>query len=1602
MKHSSASSSRLARSRRPVWYRPVVESLERRLPPGDVLWTLLLGGSELALGMDADEIENNGMAFIPAEKPELGHVVFRTASGAKGVSEGIAAHEHENRHDDSTPDPVNQQMAPAPTFSRPNTAAVNLTPVTGASFAGLATPSQRNTLSPVTPGRVQLGARYLANGPSAPQAPNPETPSEASQSEILDNYGKLPLSFEQNVGQFDDRVDFVSRAGGGTVFLTPTAAVFSMQNSESRVQNSETHEFLNGGRQSPEAASVRGLTPSAQNEMGGVAVYMNIVGGNANAHPTSSNQQPGITNYFIGNNPNEWHTDIASFGRVEYDDVYPGIDLAYYGNNNQLEYDFIVSPGADPNAIALNFAGADGVEVNPQGDLVVHSAVGDVVQQKPFTYQDVGNTRREVTSGYVVEGDTVRFDVGHYDPSRPLVIDPVVLGYSTFLGGSPDDSAIGIAVDSSGNAYVTGRTESSTFPTKPGSFDTGFNSGGDVYVSKINGAGTGLMYSTFIGGSVTDVGYALAVDGSGNAYVTGTTVSTNFPVTGFSFDTSHNGSSDVFVAKLNPFGSGLDYSTFLGGSNSESGTAIAINNNSEAFVTGVTESANFPTTPGAFDTTLNNSEGVGDAFVTKVTLISSVFDLDYSTFLGGLEVDHGTGIAVDASQNAYVSGYTISSNFPTTSGAFDTTMSGGYDTVITKLNATGSALLYSTYLGGIGSDVGNALDIDVSGNAYITGHTSSGDFPVTSGAFDTSKSGIYDSYVFKLNAAGSAPVYSTYLGGTQDESGYDLRVDAAGNAFVAGFTNSSNFPSTPDAFDKIFNAFSDAYVTRLNAAGSALVYSTFLGGLANETAYGVAVDGKGGIYVTGDTTSSDFPTSPTAFDTTHGAGGSEDVFVTKLHAIPAPCGCFNAQTISTTANGAYDVFAADIDRDGDTDVLSASFYDNKIAWYENTGNESFTARTISTSAMGAKSVFAADIDGDGDTDVLSASGLDNKVAWYRNNGSQSFTPFTISSTAMGAQSVYAADVDRDGDVDALSASQFDSKIAWYENNGTGSFTTRVISTAANGAIAVVTADLDNDGDIDVLSASNGDAKIAWYKNNGSQVFTAQTITTAAPNAMSVAAADVNGDGYTDVLFASAGDNKIAWYENIGGSGVFTAHTITTALDVPTDVFAADINADGKTDVLSASYFDNKIAWYKNGGGSNPSFTPHTITTNANLARAVIATDVDRDGDLDALSASFGDDKIAWYENLPLFDVSNTNDSGPGSLRQAILDSNAIPGVDTITFSLAAGVQTITPTTALPTITDPVIIDGTTKIDYAGTPLVVLSGANITTQSGLHVTAGNSTIKGLVINGFTFGVAIRLETAGGNVVTGNYLGTDAAGTTAVKNNIGVYVLSNSNTVGGTTAASRNLISGNGSGVFVAGNSNVIQGNFIGTNAAGTAALANLAGVNLVGNGNLVGGTVAGAGNRIAFNVAEGIVVDSGDNNAIRQNAMYSNGGVGIDQVNGGNNNQITPKVTRAVSSGGTTKVWLSLMSAPNTTFSIDVFSNAACDPTGFGEGEVFLGTTSLTTGSTGSGSTSAIFGVEVPAGHVITATATSPANDTSEFAKCQSLLAKAPALVHPIP
>ena len=694
-------------------------------------------------------------------------------------------------------------------------------------------------------------------------------PDAATKTRLNEMYGQLPLSFEANGGQTDPQVDFISRGSGYTLFLTPREAVLALSASS-------------GAPTTGSAKSKNAATDTA-------VLRMKFVGSETKPRATAQDELPGKVNYLIDKDPNLWRTGISTYARVAYQNVYPGVDLVYYGNQRQLEYDFVVRPGTDPNIIALSFEGADELKVDAQGELVLDAGGGEIRQRKPLIYQEVDGVRHEVAGSYKLKDrNTVGFQLADYDASRPLVIDPVLV-YSTFLGGSTDDEGQDIAVDASGNAYVTGSTQQLIFPidfpTTAGAFDTTHNGNHDAFVTKLNPAGSALVYSTFLGGSNDEHGRDIAVDTSGSAYVTGITNSPNFPTTVGAFDATLDGvgTFDAFVTKLNPAGSALVYSTLLGGVNSESGNGIGVDTSGSAYVTGSTGSDNFPTTASAFDTTYN---GDADTFVTKLNPAGSA--LVYSTFLGGFDTDVGNAIALDTFGSAYVTGFTGSGNFPTTVGAFDTTQNSigefvRFDAFVTKLNLSGSALEYSTFLGSTGPEIAEGIAVDTSGSAYVTGSTSSPNFPTTVGAFDTTANIVVGSDVFvtKFNPSGSALVYSTFLGGTELDQGNDIAVDSTGSAYVTGFTLSANFPTTADAFDTTQSS-SEVFVTKLNPAGSALVYSSFLGGDITDLAFGIAVDTFGSAYVTGFTLSHiNFPTTVGAFDTTHQVGSS-DVFVSKI------------------------------------------------------------------------------------------------------------------------------------------------------------------------------------------------------------------------------------------------------------------------------------------------------------------------------------------------------------------------------------------------------------------------------------------------------------------------------------------------------------------------------------------------------------------------------------------------------------------------------------------------------------------------------------------------------------------------------------------------
>jgi beta-propeller repeat-containing protein len=699
-----------------------------------------------------------------------------------------------------------------------------------------------------------------------------------------ESYGKLPLHFEANRGQAHKDVRFLSRGPGYNLYLTANEAVLVL---------------------SKPNADVKRDAHSAKTQERSLALRMSLVGAARQPIVSGIEEQPGKANYFIGRDPAKWRTDVPIYAKVRYENVYPGIDLVYYGNQRQLEYDFVVAPGADPQKIVLSFKGADKLEIGAEGDLVLHAAGGDIRQNKPVIYQKIDGVRREIDGRYVIRpGKRVGFQLAAYDTTRPLIIDPVVLAYSTYLGGGGwFDGTSAIAVDADGNAYVTGATNNPGFPTTTGAFESAFPGGFDPYafVTKLNPSGSALVYSTYLGsGSGYNFGRGIAVDAAGNAYVAGETQSSSFPTTPGAFQRAQAGTSgNAFVTKLDPTGSALVYSTYLGGSSYDTGTGIAVDSDGNAYITGNASSDNFPTTLGAFQPTYS---GHGDAFVTKLNPTGSM--LVYSTYLGGSGSgtgglsgsDNGNGIAVDAGGNAYVTGRTFSADFPTTAGAFQTTFCESGTPFVTKLDPTGSALVYSTFLGNPAGGAAIALDAD--GNAYVTG-SAGANFTTTAGAFQLASGGGNDAFVTKLNSDGSALVYSTYLGGSGDEGGNAIAVDAAGNAYVTGTTNSTNFPTTPDASQATYAGgydvytFRDAFVTKLDPTGSVLVYSTYLGGNKVDSGFGIAVDGSGNAYVTGSTNSGNFPTTPGTFQATgHTSAGYSsngyDAFVAKFSDVAPP------------------------------------------------------------------------------------------------------------------------------------------------------------------------------------------------------------------------------------------------------------------------------------------------------------------------------------------------------------------------------------------------------------------------------------------------------------------------------------------------------------------------------------------------------------------------------------------------------------------------------------------------------------------------------------------------------------------------------------------
>jgi hypothetical protein len=672
------------------------------------------------------------------------------------------------------------------------------------------------------------------------------------------------LVFIENKGQWHSDVLYLCRMGGLDAWITRYGVNYTFYKLEEAVSTERKEHAI------PDKFEHKDYN------MIGHRVLMKLQNYNPNPAREGKQKQEGYYNYFIGNDPGKHASYVGLYKEAVVKDVYNGIDLRYYFDKGGLRYDYVVHPGADPSQIIFTLEGSDKTYVNERGNLVFTTRFGEVAMAELKTYQE--RDKKVITSQFIKREGKWGVALASYDKTQALIIDPLV--YSTYIGGSNLEEGQGITVDGGGNSYVAGFTYSTNYDVTAGAFQTTYGGGVDVFVTKLNASGSALMYSTYIGGSGQDEGYGIAVDGSGNAYVTGRSKSTDYDVTAGAFQTTKGGGTwDVFVTKLNASGSGLVYSTYIGGSSDDYGYGIAVDGSGNAYVTGYTQSTDYDVTPGAFQTIKEGGVFGIDIFVTKLNASGS--GLVYSTYIGGGSDDYGYGIAVDGSGNAYVTGNTGSTNYDVTPGAFQTTLGGYSDVFVTKLNASGNGLVYSTYIGGYNPDEGYGIALDGSGNAYVTGRTDSTDYDVTAGAFQTTYGGGNDIFVTKLNASGSGLVYSTYIGGSGEDRGHGIAVDGSGNAYVTGWTKSTDYDVTPGAFHTTGGgSFDDVFVTKLNASGNSLGYSTYIGGSSWDYGNGIAVDGSGNAYVTGNTKSYNYDVTAGAFQTTF--GGYSDVFVTKL------------------------------------------------------------------------------------------------------------------------------------------------------------------------------------------------------------------------------------------------------------------------------------------------------------------------------------------------------------------------------------------------------------------------------------------------------------------------------------------------------------------------------------------------------------------------------------------------------------------------------------------------------------------------------------------------------------------------------------------------
>jgi len=1136
---------------------------------------------------------------------------------------------------------------------------------------------------------LSLTLLWGATGLTAPEPPEamPGATPSASKPTMLAlerAYGEMPLYFIENCGQLDGQVAYYLPGSDKTLYFTAEGVTFALTGRRQTVDSRQGEEdpFLPADfSPSPDLP----FSPSLSRW----AVKLDFVDANPAVQPVGESSLEMVVSYFKGK-PEDWHTGLRTYSRLVYRDLWPGIDLVYYGTVNQLKYEFVVHPGADPAQIRLAYRGASDVRLNAVGQLEVTTPVGSFTDDTPVAYQEIGGQRVPVKMSYElpmtdevnpVTNSPFSFAIGDYDATRPLILDPAILLYSGFIGGNGEEQAYDIAVDNTGNAYVVGFTGSSNFPTIEGP-DLIFNGGTyDVFIAKIRADGAGLVYAGFLGGTGDEEGSGVAVDNLGNAYITGYTGSTDFPVLNGPDLSFNGGTYDVFIAKINTTGTALIYSGFLGGSDSDYGLDIILDEANAVYITGRTASSNFPTVIGP-DLSFN---GTYDAFVTKVNAAGD--SLVYSGFVGGNNDERSYSIAIDDAQNVYITGWTKSDDFPTTNG-FDQVYNGLEDAFVVKVDNDGTTLAYASFLGSGGDDRGYGVAVDDAGYAYVTGYTNSPGFPTISGGMDTTHNGNYDAFVAKVHPNGSNLSYASFLGGSGNDYAYNIAIDTQGNSYVTGYTASTNFP-TIGGLDATHNGgIEDVFVVKVNETGTALAYAGYIGGSSAERGTDIAIDVIGNAYVTGYTQSSDFSV----------VGGPDlsyndnsDAFVAKISAIHTVSGSVVDASgdgianvlLTTSANDstltdAYGYYTFTTIYSGThvmTPTLTGIFFTPRtrtvVVTECNVSDVNFTGHFVPHSvslggvANGATTVayrFTATTNPTATTPITytwQATGQTNQTVVNGTSASAVFTwtttgvktvtvnaynaggevtathtitlhvPFedgSVSITPIVNSAVAWGDYNQDHALDAVTVGYYDGTSPFarlYRNTGGG------LSDSGNaltglGFSAVAWGDYDNDNEVDLLvTGANGSSQpfTQLYHNEDGVLTEAMTLTGVYKG--SAAWGDYDNDGDLDILLTGqtgSGTRIARVYRN--DAGVFNDSGAALTGVYESSAAWGDYDNDGDLDILltGADNSGNRATrLYRNGDGV---FTSVSTALPDMAFSSVAWGDYDQDGDLDILMAGY--------------------------------------------------------------------------------------------------------------------------------------------------------------------------------------------------------------------------------------------------------------------------------------------------------------------------------------------------------------------------------------------